>query len=150
MRCVCAKAQCTSGTFRYLAIHMDETRPTTCPGVSEDARVRPCPAAKEKGGSAVRGTEASDRTESLAPAATEVRARAVLLGSGGAEHQASGSIPQPTDNTGPAGHRVVEPETRKPATASSQMKAVLWRHFPRKTPSNWGIENVYPSRESRS
>ncbi len=38
---MCAvKAQCTSGAFRFLAIHMDEPSPATGTGVGEHARVR--------------------------------------------------------------------------------------------------------------
>ena len=45
------------------------------------------------------GTQESDRVAPLAPPQTEVRAGAVLPGSGGAEHQATGALPQPTHNT---------------------------------------------------
>src|SRR6266576_4479575 len=89
-RCgACApKAQCASGVFRYLAIHMDEAARQGGTGVSEHAGVRPCPATTKEGGSAVRGTQASDRVAPPAPAQIEVRARAVLLGGGGPEYQA--------------------------------------------------------------
>src|SRR5256885_467632 len=40
------------------------------------------------------GTQESDRVAPLAPPQTEVRAGAVLPGSGGAEHQATGALPQ--------------------------------------------------------
>ncbi len=39
---------------------------------------------------------------------TQVRARAVLPGSGSSEHQATGALPQSADNTGSAGHHLVE------------------------------------------
>ena len=93
------KAQCTSGRYKYLAIHMDETGPTTRSGVGQHTRVREGTAAKKEGGSPVRGTQESDRIASLAPTQTEVRAGAVLPGSGGPEHQATGAVPQPTDNS---------------------------------------------------
>ena len=67
--------------------------------VGEHARVRPGTAAKEESGSLVRGTEESDRIAALASAQTEVRAGAVLLGSGGPEHQTTGAVPQPASNT---------------------------------------------------
>jgi hypothetical protein len=44
------------------------TSPATRKGVSEHARIRPCPAAKKEGGSSVRGTQESDRIASPAPA----------------------------------------------------------------------------------
>jgi hypothetical protein len=75
------------------------TSPATRKGVGEDARVRPCSAPKKEGGSLVRGTQESDRTASLAPAQTEIRAGAVLPGSGGTEYQTIGALPQPTDST---------------------------------------------------
>ena len=75
------------------------TGPATRTGVGEHARVRQGTAAKKEGGSLVRGTQESDRAASLAPAETEVCAGAVLPGGGCPEHQATGALPQPTDNT---------------------------------------------------
>ena len=51
-------------------------------------------AAKKEGGSLVRGVEKSDRIAALASAQTPFRARAVLPGSGSAELQATGALPQ--------------------------------------------------------
>src|SRR5207248_11248319 len=79
----------------------------------------PCPAAKKESGSPVRRTEASDRAESLAPAATEVRARAVLPGRGSSEHQAAGALPQSASNTGSARHHLAE-RKRKNSTAQTR------------------------------
>ncbi len=86
------------------------TSPTTCAGVGQHARVRQSTAAKKEGGSLVRGTEESDRIAALASAQTEVRARAVLPGSGGPEHQTTGAVPQPTDNTYYGSCRLAEVE----------------------------------------
>ena len=72
------------------------------------ARVRERTAAKKEGGSLVRGTQESDRAAPLALTTHEVRSGAVLLGSSGAEHQATGALPQPTDNTGSASHQLAE------------------------------------------
>src|ERR1700690_1253073 len=88
----------------------ERTRPTTCAGVGQHTGVRPSTAAKKEGGSLVRGTQESDRIAALASAKTEVRARAVLPGSGGPEHQAPRAVPLPTDNTGSAGHRLARTE----------------------------------------
>ena len=85
--------------YKYLAIHMDEPARQRARELVEHARVREGTAAKKEGGSPVRGTQESDRTASPAPAEIEVRAGAVLPGSGGPEHQATGAVPQPTDNT---------------------------------------------------
>jgi transposase len=87
----------------------ERTRPTTCARVAQHARVRQSAAAKKKGGSLVRGTEESDRIAALASAQIEVRAGAVLLGSGGAKHQAPDALPQSADNTRSADHLLVEP-----------------------------------------
>jgi len=86
----------------------ERTRPTTCAGVGQHARVRQSTAAKKEGGSLVRGTEESDRIAALASAETQVRARAVLSSSGSSEHQAAGALPQSADNTGTAGYHLVE------------------------------------------
>jgi hypothetical protein len=93
----------------------ERTGPTTCAGVGQHARVRQSTAAKKEGGSLIRGTEKSDRLAALASAETQVRARAVLPGSGSSEHQATGALPQSADNTGSAGHHLVErrQETRR-------------------------------------
>src|SRR5882724_10360516 len=77
----------------------ERTSPTTCAGVGQHARVRQSTAAKKEGGSLIRGTEESDWIAALASAQTEVRAGAVLPSRGSSEHQATGALPQPTDNT---------------------------------------------------
>src|SRR6266704_4028274 len=86
----------------------ERTRPTTCAGLGQHARVRQSTAAKKEGGSLVRGTEESDRIAALASAETQVRARAVLPGSGSSEHQATGAFPQSAGNTVYASHNLVE------------------------------------------
>ena len=82
------------------------TRPATRPRVGQHTRVCQGTTAEEESRSFVCGTQEPDRTTSPAPAEIEICAGAVLPGSGGAEHQAFGAIPQPNDNAGPAGHRV--------------------------------------------
>src|ERR1700738_2055921 len=74
------------------------TRPATRSGVGEHARVCEGTAGKKEGRSSVRRTQESDRTATLALTAHEVRAGAVLPGSGGAEHQTTRAVPQPADN----------------------------------------------------
>jgi hypothetical protein len=90
----------------------ERTSPTTCAGAGQQARVRQSTAAKKEGGGLVRGTEESDRIAALASAETQVRARAVLPGSGGSEHQATGALPQSADSTGLAGRHLVEPKQK--------------------------------------
>ena len=109
-RCgACAlKAQCTSGAFRFLAIHMDEPARQRARELANTPEFAAGTAAKKEGGSLVRGTQESDRTASLAPAEIEVRAGAVLPGSGGPEHQATRAVPQPTDNNCSASHHLAE------------------------------------------
>jgi transposase len=88
----------------------ERTRPATCAGVDQHARVRPSTEAKKEGGGLVRGTEESNRIAPLASAQTQVRAGAVLPGSGGPEHQTTGAVPQPTDNTYYGSRRLAEVE----------------------------------------
>jgi hypothetical protein len=87
----------------------ERTSPTTCAGVGQHAGVRQSTAAKKESGSLVRGTEESDRIAALASAETQIRARAVLPGSGSSEHQATGALPKSANNTGSAGHHLVQP-----------------------------------------
>ena len=88
-RCgACAlKAQCTSGAFRFLAIHMDDDPSGNGHGSwRRHARVREGTTAEKESRSVVRGTQESDRAAALAPAEIEVRAGAVLPGSGKAQN----------------------------------------------------------------
>jgi hypothetical protein len=107
----------------------ERTSPTTCAGVGQHARVRQSTAAKKEGGSLVRGTEESDRPAALASAETQVRARAVLPGSGSSEHPSDWCASLVSQQ-----HRWCRPpasrtERRKPATPCSQMKGILLRDF---------------------
>jgi hypothetical protein len=63
------------------------------PGSCEHARVCEGATAEKKSGSFICGTQEPDQTASPAPAEIEVRAGAVLSGSGSAEHQAANAIP---------------------------------------------------------
>src|SRR6476646_6590357 len=82
--------------------------PATGTGVSRHARVCSCAAPEKESGSAIRRTEESDRIASLAPAEIEICAGAVLPGSRGTEHQATGALPQPTDTACSASHLLAE------------------------------------------
>jgi hypothetical protein len=93
------------------------TSPTTRPGLSQHGRVREGTTAEKESGSVVRRTEESDRTAPLAPAQTQVRARAVLPGSGCPEHQTTGTLPPPTGNTRSAHHNLTDRREDKPERA---------------------------------
>ncbi len=67
-------------------------------------------AAKKEGGSVVRGTEESDRTASLAPARTEVRARAVLPGGRWRRTSSDWCASSANRNTHYGSHRLAEVE----------------------------------------
>ena len=123
------KAQCTSAPFRSLEHPPAGTRPATRPGVSQHTRVCHGTTAEEESRSPVRGTEEPDRTTSPAPAEIEICAGAILPGSGGAEHQAFGAIPQPTDNAGPAGHRVAWGVRKRESGTLTQKFALLSEFF---------------------
>src|SRR5450631_464885 len=108
------------------------TFPATRTGLVEHARVCAGTTAEEKSGSLVRRTEESDRAASLALAETEVRAGAVLPGSGSPEHQATRAVPQPTDNPSSASHHLAElrEETRQALLAAEKTeKDALLTHF---------------------
>ncbi|PYX31376.1 MAG: hypothetical protein DMG77_06835, partial [Acidobacteria bacterium] len=60
------KAQCTSSPLKYLAIHMHEPARQRARDLVNTPAFANRTAAKKEGGSAVRGTEESDRTASLA------------------------------------------------------------------------------------
>src|SRR6266850_7556454 len=70
--------------------------------------IRQCTTGAEKGGGDVCGTQECDRTASPALTSDEVRSGAVLPCSGGPERQATGALPQPTDNTHWGSHHLTE------------------------------------------
>jgi hypothetical protein len=86
------KAQCTSGRYKYLAIHIHESARQRA---RELANTPEFFQAQESRGS-VCGTQESDRIAPLALTTYEVRSGAVLPGSSCAEHQAIGALPQST------------------------------------------------------
>ena len=105
------------------------TSPATRTRVGEDSGVRQSAATKKEGGSLVRGTQEPDRAASLALAQTEVRAGAVLPGSGCPEHQAPGAVPQPTDNTGSASHPLDKREEELPENTLANENTFRRRTF---------------------
>ena len=58
----------------------------------------------------------------IATAEIKVRAGAVLPGSRGPEHQATGALPQPTHNTGSEGQRLAELTKKSARTYSQALK----------------------------
>ena len=111
----CQKPQCTSGRYKYLAIHMHEParqRPRDLANTPAFARHN---GAEESRGD-VCGTQESYRAASLALTTDEVRSGAVLPCSGGAEHQTTGALPQPTDNTHWGSHHLTEVSEESGAT----------------------------------
>ena len=101
-------------------------------GVGEHARVRPGTAAKKEGGSLVRGTQESDRTTSPAVTPDEVRAGAVLPRGSCPEHQTTGALPQSSDDTCSASHRLAEQREEKLGSGTRSWKRrsadVLFQH----------------------
>jgi hypothetical protein len=108
LRRVCPESPLHQRSFSVSEHPPARTGAATRTGVSQHASVRSRPATEKESGSAVRRIEKSDRAVSSAPAEIEVRARAVLPDSGSSEHQALGALPQSADNTGFAGHHLVE------------------------------------------
>jgi hypothetical protein len=106
------------------------TRPATRTGVGEHTRVGEGTAGKKEG--PVPGTEESNRIASPPPAETKVRAGAVPPSSGCPEHQATGAVPRPADNTGSASRHLAEltEETRHAHTPRRQRRSadVFFQH----------------------
>src|SRR2546421_1754767 len=88
------------------------------PETWQTAWLRERTAAKKEGGSAVRGTQESDRTSSPTPAEIKICSRAVLHGSGCAKHQAIGPLPPPRNRTD-VGYNIVATSLEK---QSSQLE----------------------------
>src|SRR6478752_9767392 len=103
------------------------TRPATRSGVGDHARVCEGTAGKKKGRSSVRRTQESNRTAPLALTAHQVRAGAVLPGSGGAEHQTTGAVPQPADNPS-CGSRFLAEARRKNLAPPSRLPKKYFDH----------------------
>ena len=104
------------------------TRPATRSGVGEHARVRPGTATKEESRSPIRGTEESDRAASPAFTTNKIRSGAVLPGSGGAEHQATGPLPKPTDST-TGSHHLDKEEKNSVALPQSRTRSIPALNF---------------------
>src|SRR6201988_2347355 len=101
------RPQCTSAAFRGLIIHQNEPARQRARELANTPEFTKAQRQKE-GGSLVRGTEESDRIAAFASAENQVRARAVLPGSGSSEPQATGALPQPTDNADYGNRRLAE------------------------------------------
>src|SRR5262244_2779349 len=82
------KAQCTTGRYKYLAIHIHESARQTRARVGENTRVFQSPTPAQESRGSICGTEESDRVAPPAVTTPEVRSRAIPSGSGCAEHQA--------------------------------------------------------------
>jgi hypothetical protein len=93
------KTQCTSGAFRFLAIHMDEAARQRARELAHTPEFAQAQRREKESGSVVRGTQASDRAAPPPPTEIEVRARTVLPGSRSPEHQATHALPQSADNS---------------------------------------------------
>src|SRR5512143_2270363 len=91
----------------------ERARPTTRTGVSQHAGVCSGPATEKESGSAVRGTEKSDRAASPAPEEIEVCAGAVLPGCNCTEPQTLSPVSQPTHNTRSGSYRLRKLRGRK-------------------------------------
>src|SRR5438105_11996629 len=109
------------------------TGAATRTGVSEHAGVCHGTAAKEESRSPVRGTEESDRAASLAFMTNKIRSGAVLPGSGGAEHQATGPVPKPTDST-TGSHHLDKEEKNSVALPQPRTRSIQALTFSTPTP----------------
>jgi hypothetical protein len=94
-----AKSAMQQWGYKYLAMHMDGTAPPTHSRVGQSTRVRQGTAGKKKVEALFAELKNQIGLRRLRHAQTEVRAGAVLPGSGGPEHQAARALPRPTHNT---------------------------------------------------
>jgi len=92
--------------FPRLGHPSTRTGAATRTGVSENAWFAKAQRQRKKVEALFAELKESDRTTPSAPPTIEVRARAVLAGSGGAEHQATGPLPKPTDSTTGSHHHL--------------------------------------------
>ena len=102
------RSQCTTGPFRYLAIHMNEASATSARS-PDDTGVQICTTTAEEGRSTIRRTQESHRSSSPAPAEVEVRPRAVLPGGYRPKHQTPAVRAVPTKSN--AGFQPQAPES---------------------------------------
>src|SRR6185369_11946256 len=109
------------------------TKTAFSPLFGRDASLCPRAEAKKKGRSAIRGTQESDRTASLAPAQVEVRTGAVLSSGGCAEPRAAGAVP---GQASPADRNRLNEETKKRTTrpTTARSKRAANRSFSTDTP----------------
>ena len=77
----------------------ERSRSATSARSPDDTGVRTCTTTAEEGRGVIRGTKESHRSSSPAPTQVEVRPRAVLPGGHCAEHQTTGPVPHPPNET---------------------------------------------------
>src|SRR5215472_3006803 len=102
------KTQCTTGRYKYLAIHIHEPARQRARELASTPEFAKAQRQRKKSGSLVRRAQESNRTATLALTTHEVRSRAILSGSGCAEHQATGALSHSADNPSPASHHLAE------------------------------------------
>ena len=93
------KAQCTTGRYKYLAIHIHESARQRARELANTPEFSTAQRQRKKVEALFAELKTSDRATPPALASDEVRPRAVLPGSGCAEHQATGALPQPANST---------------------------------------------------
>src|SRR5436190_15491660 len=153
MRCVWAQSPMHQRSVSLSRHPHGRSRPATRSGVGEHARVCEGTAGKKEGRSSVRRTQESNRTATLAPTAHEVRAGAVLPGSGGAEHQTTRAFPQPTDHSY-YGSRFLAEVRRKNSAAAIIAAEKTFRSRTFSTPTRFFTNNPllrlpHPARSCR-
>ena len=116
--CVCAESAMYQRSIPVSCYSHGRTGPAARPRVSEDARVYRRTTTKKEGGSIIRRTEESDRTQALTPAPHEVRARAVLP----CRH-----CPEPETS------RPIYPRQRKQPSSHSRLKEIAELSASRRT-----------------
>ena len=93
------RPQCTSAAFRCLVIHQHEPARQRARELANTPEFAKAQRQRKKVEALFAELKNQIGLRRLRLRTTEVRARTVLPGSGGAEHQATGALPQPTDNS---------------------------------------------------
>jgi hypothetical protein len=93
------KAQCTRGRYKYLAIHIHESARQRARELANTPEFSTAQRQRKKVEALFAELKNQIGLRRPALATDEVRARAVLSSSGCAEHQATGTLPQPANST---------------------------------------------------
>jgi hypothetical protein len=123
------KAECTSGQYKCHAIHIHEPARQRAPDLAKTPDFTSAQREQKKVEALFAGTQELDRPASAALAEIKVCSEAVLSGSDCAEHQTTGSIPQPNAKTAARRNRLRNSLGKRTPSASRFSPADSTRCF---------------------